>query len=385
MSPRIRFRSITPCPGGPRSSPGCGRSGTIAGVTGLTALTASRLRSQLLGGAPATSAEGVVHRLLAVQAQDPRAFRLAVRARSTGCSADDVDAALSRHRSLVVSWLCRGTLHLVGPDDYWWLHALTAPRQLAGNSRRLAELGLSPARTERAISVVLAEVSGGPRTRAELAAALEDAGLPTAGQRLVHMLAAASLHAHLVRGPVREGQHCFVDADAWLAPPATPPDRDTCLRRLALRYLAGHGPARPADLAAFCGVTLTDARAAFRLVAGDTRSVGADLRCLADDPGAEAYPPPRLLGMFDPVLHGWADRSFVVGDHKDVVTTNGMFRATALVDGRVAGTWSLPGGVVTLRPLTPLAPSALPALEAEAAAVLEFLGLPPSPLRVEPV
>jgi hypothetical protein len=86
--------------------------------------------------------------------------------------------------------------------------------------------------------------------------------------------------------------------------------------------------------------------------------------------------------MFDPVLHGWADRDWVVGAHRNVVTSNGMFRATALVDGRVAAVWSLPDGTPTLHPLRPLPPRVLPALEREAADVARFLNLPRAPLRV---
>jgi len=53
-------------------------------------------------------------------------------------SASDVDAALSQRRSLIVTWLNRGTLHLVRSEDYWWLHPLTTPQLRTGNSRRLA-------------------------------------------------------------------------------------------------------------------------------------------------------------------------------------------------------------------------------------------------------
>lgn len=76
------------------------------------AVTAERCAAQLLCGDRAGSAEEVARRLLAIQAQDPRGARLAVRARSAGLSASDVDSALAR-RSMVVSWLNRGTLHLV--------------------------------------------------------------------------------------------------------------------------------------------------------------------------------------------------------------------------------------------------------------------------------
>lgn len=344
-------------------------------------VAAARFRAQLLLPPGAYDVEDVVERLLAVQAQDARAFRLAVRPRSHGTTARDVEAALTDRRSLVVSWLLRGTLHLVRSADYWWLHTLTAPRMVAGNARRLAQLGVDESTTLRGIEVVREAVAEGPRTRAELRSALDVAGVPTAGQALVHVLVAATLASHLVRGPIRDGEQCFVDAERWLGRPPVP-DRDTCLATLARRYLAGHGPAGPADLAAYAGITLSDARRGFDLIAAETHPVDETLRALADDTAGGELPPPRLLGMFDPVLHGWADRSFVTGAHKAVVTTNGLFRATALVEGRVAGIWTMPDGVVTLKPLRRLTTAELTALEAETADVLRYLDLPPAPLRV---
>lgn len=358
-------------------------------ATPETAVSAARFRAQLLTS-PADGPEQVVDRLLAVQAQDTRAFRLAVRSRSLGCTAADVDAALTDRRSLVVSWLCRGTLHLVGATDYPWLHALTAPRIAPAIERRLAQLGLNPAMVDRGVGVVADTLADGPRSRDELRAALDASGVPTAGQALVHLLAAATLRAHVVRGPVRDGDHLFVDARRWLGA-VEPPDEPTCLTQLARRYLAGHAPAAAEDLAVYAGIPVGAARRAFSLIEAETRRVRGDLVALVGDgavPGAapetEAeLPPPRLLGMFDPVLHGWSDRSFVTAGHASVVTSNGLFRATALVEGQVAGTWGLAGGTVTLRPLRRLPAAVRADLEAEAHDVLRFLGLPTVPLAVE--
>jgi hypothetical protein len=289
---------------------------------------------------------------------------------------------LTDARELVVSWLCRGTLHLVRSVDYWWLHALNAPRMVAGITRRLTQLGVDDQTAERGIEAVLAAVSEGPKSRAQLRAVAAEVGVPSTGQALVHVLAAASVHEHLVRGPVLDGEHCFVDARQWLTQPPVP-DRDECLALLARRYLIAHGPASAADLAAYAGINLTDARRAFALVADVTRTVDGDMHELADRDDAAELPPPRLLGMFDPVMHGWADRSFVTGRHTDAVTSNGLFRAVALVDGRVAGLWSLAGGVPTLTPFRRLTSKVLALLESEALDVLRFLGLPEVPLRVQ--
>src|SRR3954447_11575510 len=113
-----------------------------------------RLSSQLLAGPPARDPVAVAERLLAIQAQDPRGARLAVRARSTGTTAADVDRALTEDRSLVITWVNRGTLHLVRREDHAWLHALTTPQLATGNARRLAEEGVSADAAERGVRLV---------------------------------------------------------------------------------------------------------------------------------------------------------------------------------------------------------------------------------------
>src|SRR6266508_313633 len=111
-----------------------------------------RLTTQLLAGPRAPDPVAVTERLRAVQAQDARGARLAVRARTAGLTAADVDRALTEERSLVVTWLNRGTLHLVRSEDYPWLHALTTPPLFTANARRLAEEGVPPADAERGCS-----------------------------------------------------------------------------------------------------------------------------------------------------------------------------------------------------------------------------------------
>jgi hypothetical protein len=115
-------------------------------------MIAERLTAQLLAGPPARDPVTVVGRLLAVQGQDPRGLRLAIRARSTALIAADVDRALTDDRSLVLTWLNRGTLHLVCSEDYPWLQALSAPRLFTGNARRLEQEGVTPSAAARGVA-----------------------------------------------------------------------------------------------------------------------------------------------------------------------------------------------------------------------------------------
>src|SRR5580693_4677638 len=195
-----------------------------------------RLTAQLLSGPPASNPVAVAERLLAIQGQDPRGARLAIRARSTGLSAADVDRALTEDRSLLITSLNRGTLHLIRREDYPWLQALTTPRLLTGNARRLAQEGVTPTAAERGVDVIANSLSTeGPLTRAQLRERIDAAGVRTEGQALVHLLMLAALRGIAVRGPMIGRQHAFVLVHDWLG--ETPlVDRDRALAELARRY-----------------------------------------------------------------------------------------------------------------------------------------------------
>jgi Winged helix DNA-binding domain len=334
---------------------------------------AERLGAQLLAGARANDPLTVVRRLLAVQAQDARGARLAIRARSEGLTAADVDAALSDERSLVITWLNRGTLHLVSSDDYTWLHALTTPPLLRPNARRLAQEGLTEAAAERGVAAIVRALGAeGPLTRGQLRERVAVAGVRTEGQALVHLLMLASLRGLIVRGPMIGVQHAHVLARDWLGEPAAV-DRERALAELARRYLVGHAPADERDLARWSGLALRDARAGLRAIAAELTERDDGLVELARDRQPAPLPAPLLLGAFDPLLLGWRSRDELLAGNAGIVTTNGVFRPFALVRGRAAAIWSLRAGEIELRPFVRLARDARAALEREAEDVLRYL------------
>jgi winged helix DNA-binding protein len=316
----------------------------------------------------------VAERLLAVQGQDPRGARLAVRARTTGVSAADVDRALTEERSLLITWLNRGTLHLVRSEDYPWLQALTTPPLRTSAARRLRQEGVGEKDTERAIRIVeRALADDGPQTRAQLRERLERKKVPTAGQALIHILFLVAVRGIAVRGPMAGKDHAYVLVRDWLGE-QKPVDRERALTELARRYLAGHGPADDRDLARWAGLPLRDARAGLMAIAGELEERPDGLVDLAKRPAAEPLPPPRLLGAYDPLLLGWTSREEVVGPHKILVTNNGLFRPFALVKGRAVARWGLSGGKVTIEHLDEVKKKDAAALEKDAQRVLEFMG-----------
>lgn len=336
-------------------------------------LVAERLTSQALAGEPARDPAAVAGRLLAVQAQDPRGARLAVRARTSKSSVADFDRALTEERSLVISWLNRGTLHLVRSEDYRWLHALTTPPLFTGNARRLHQEGVSDAAAERGVAVIERSLAGeGPLTRAQLRERIADAGVRTEGQALVHVLMHACLRGLAVRAPMVGGTQAYALVRDWLGP-QEPVDRDLALAELARRYLVGHGPAGERDLAKWAGLPLRDVRTGLAAIASELAERFDGLLHLARSPPAGAIPPPRLLGPFEPVLLGWTSREPLVGAHEKDVVANGLFRPFALVRGRAAATWKMQGGEVRFEPFAPLARTDARSLETDAADVVRFL------------
>jgi hypothetical protein len=352
----------------------------------LVRRSASQLLNRRIAGGP----EVAVRALLAVQAQDRSAWRLALRARVDDITADDVNRALSDKRSLVVAWLNRGTLHLVCSEDYPWLLALAAPTQIVANGRRLAQEGLTPDAVDRGVACIERSLAtDGPLLRGQLRERLAALGIRTEGQATVHLLFAAVLRGVAVLGPVLAGGHAFVHAREWLGARADPPSadwREPALAELARRYLVGHGPATDGDLAKWAGLPLRDARAGLRSIGSELVELDGGLLELAASraSGANLGPaseplPARLLPAFDPCLLGWREREpFVrrVDEPQVIPPGGGLFRAFATVDGIAAATWAVrrSGTRVAIRidPFEPLDSDAVAALRAEAEDVARF-------------
>ncbi|HUR83443.1 MAG TPA: winged helix DNA-binding domain-containing protein [Thermoanaerobaculia bacterium] len=335
-------------------------------------LLTARLAAQRLSGPPAADVVEATRHLLAVQAQDPRGARLAVRARSVSKAAVDVDHALTRERSLVITWVNRGTLHLIAAEDEPMLHVLTTPQLRTTSDRRLRQEGVTPTQAQRGVdAIVNALRTHGPMNRAQLRAVLERVRVPVARQAMVHILFRASLDGLILRGPMVGTEQAFVLAADWLGPRPRI-DRDRALAELAHRYLVAHGPASDRDLARWAQLPLRDARAALQGIAGRLvqRADG-----LVDLRGKQRWPlpAPRLLGPFDPILLGWSSREFVLDGAERVVTANGMFKAIALIDGRAAGSWTMPGGRVQLQLWSEQPRATMTKLARDASAVEAFL------------
>ena len=362
-----------------------------------------RLRAQRLDRrSPESAADvaGIAKEMCGLQAQDLAAAALAVRARSTGLAARDVDRARVDERSVVRTWCMRGTLHLLATEDLGWLLPLLGPVFIRESERRYAELGLDEstrANSTRALRGVLE--SYGPLTRAEIVQRLAALGVALEGQAVPHLLRYAALVGTICLGPDRHGEPTYVILRDWVnCGPALAPDEAPAV--LAQRYLFAYGPAAPDDLAAWSGLPMSVVRTAWQRIAGQLLRVecaGRPVWLLASRAGWLDEVPPRsrlvsLLPSFDAYLLGYRDRDLVVApEHaRRIHPGGGWLSPTLLVDGSAAGVWKANRQrdhlEVAIEPFRDLPEDAKQGLEAEAEDLARFLEvkvrysvLPPTP------
>lgn len=343
-------------------------------------LAAVRMAAQGLGGAH-RSVDDAVRGCAGVQAQDLAAARLAVRSRTSGLRLDDVGRAWDEDRSVVRTWAMRGTLHAVPVADVRWLVALLGPGVVAGYHRRRESLGLTGAVCNALLDRVPEVLSGGPLTRSEMVAALNDRGVGIApkGQAGAHAVLFAAASGVLCRGPDRGNEPTYVLVDDWVGKRAGPPRPGQDAETLAHRYLDAFGPADAKDFLSWSGLRAAEGRAALDAVATGSVIVGS--RTLL----TTTLPPPedgwRLLPAFDTALLGYRDRADLGSSEAlDLVFAGGGWIHPAVVHaGRVVGSWRWRGKgadpsvavQLTARPM----PAARQALTDEAADVGRFLGI----------
>ena len=204
-----------------------------------------------------------------MQAQEPRAARLAFRARARGLTAADVDRARTEERSLLRAWVMRRTIHLIAAEDAGWLIPLFGEATVRWSRKRLADFGLDRSGQDRALKVLHDAVDAeGALTRPELAERLERAGFETANEFKVHLWLLATLDGELCLGPDRGANACLVRTEDWIGP-LERRSREDSLAELARRYLRAYAPATERDLARWAGLPLRDARLGFERIAGE--------------------------------------------------------------------------------------------------------------------
>ncbi|KRC61725.1 hypothetical protein ASE14_12930 [Agromyces sp. Root81] len=361
----------------------------------LAELRRIRLHVQGLREVRAASAVDVVRGFVAVQSQEflPAQWGLAMRVpaeRRPDLAA--VSAALDRGEILRTHVL-RPTWHFVDPSDARWLMELSTERVHRANATYYRRTGVDGDVGARALDVIAASLAGGHRTRAELAAALDAAGHPSAGLGFTYLLMLAELERVAISGANDGKQRTYAAFDERV-PASAPKSREAALVELAARFIRSRGPVTDRDFAAWSGFTLGDTRRAFATavdeggglietleVDGATHWHDAEATAAATD----APRPPAgivdLLQAYDEYIMGYAaPRTFLQPPGRSDPVHPEFPLHALMIDGVMAGRWapvtSGRSAVVRLVPWRAFPAREERALEASVAEVERFLGTP---------
>jgi hypothetical protein len=304
-------------------------------------LNRATLSRQMLLGREAVKPLKAIERLAGMQAQVPKPPFLGLWSRIDGFRREDLRKLVEK-RQVVRATMMRATLHLVSTKDFL---AWRMPLQPMLDAGRGAITKDEPLDLEALVKIATKFFDEEPRPfealRAELAARF-----PATNERL--MAYAVRMHLPLAMVPDDStwswpSDSAFAVAETFLGKKIA---RDGDLKELVRRYLAAFGPATPGDFQTWSG--LTGARPVFEELRPELVTFKDGKRELFDvpdapRPGGDVDAPVRFLPDYDNVRLAWSDRSRIIADeHLPLVATRNLrVLPTFLVDGFVAGTWSI--------------------------------------------
>ena len=353
----------------------------MTGVVSRRALNRALLERQLLLRRAELPVADALEHLVGLQAQEIMPPYIALWSRLEGFDPNELGRRLTE-REVVRLWLLRGTIHLVTVRDALAIKPLTqhvGARQHRGTfGRRMggADLGelLEAARE------LLADEPLGAR---ELGRRLVTRGIGDDPEAIGN---AARTHLPVVQVTPRgvwgrTGQAKLATIESWTGRELEP---EPSLEDLVLRYLAAFGPATVADMQSWSGLTrLKEVFEGLRPALLSFRDEdGKELFDLpeASRPDPEVETPVRLLGEYDNVLLGHADRRRVIPEDFPwaAMLAPGRFVSSLLVDGMLRATWWIEwdgrrGAVLAIRPFGKLSRRERDDVETEAMGTLEFV------------
>ncbi len=349
-------------------------------VLGPRALNRALLERQQLLRRAATPIAGMIEHLLGLQAQSPMPPYYGLWSRLEGFDPHQLGRMLTE-REVVRLTLMRGTVHLVTVRDALVLRPLVQTVVERGHNgafgRRMG--GADRARLAAAVRELLAD---GPLTARELGTRLVERG---SGSDVEAIGNATRGDVPLVQLPPRGvwgagGRARYATFEDWTGREL---EAQPSIDDVVLRYLGAFGPASVMDVQNWSGLTrLTEVLERLRprlVMFGDEH--GRELFDLPDaprpDPGTAA--PVRLLGEYDNVLLGHADRRRIIPEDFpwSAMLAHGRFVNNLLVDGMLRATWWLERdgrrrATLAIRPSGELAPADHEEVGAEARRMVDF-------------
>ena len=274
---------------------------------------------------------------------------------------DELTAAL-QDRTVIQATLMRGTIHLVPASEYW-LYAIGVRRAQREWWLRIQRGRVTEVEVVRNAEEMRAALVSGPRSVKEL------------GSIASGFVGSLGLWVDLVRVPPsgtwqRRRADILALAEDWVGPCQVTEAQG--IEHIVRAYLRAFGPAPIRDIANWAHVPTASLQAAIGTMDLDRHrdQRGKELLDLphAPLPQPDTPVPVRFLPHWDANLLVHARRTGILPEeHRSRVfhVRNPFSVGTYLVDGRVAGAWSVKDRRVVLDAYEPLSITAREAVEAE--------------------
>jgi Winged helix DNA-binding domain len=339
----------------------------------------------------------VVGEIGGVQAQVMSAAELQTVVR-VDCRVEDVRDALWKRKTLVKTWLMRGTLHLVPAEDLPVFTAAMQTRWMRLRKSWLEFVQLTEPEFMSLVEAIGQALDGQVLTREELIEKVGK-GEPVRIREVMKsgwgmILKPVARRGLLCFGPSRGQSVTFARPQQWLGA-WREVDPEVALTEVARRYLRAYGPATKEDFARWWGNWPGVGKAAWAGLAGELEAVSIEGRpadALSSDADRIASLRPgtsvQLLPAFDPYVMSHSSRNHIVeaANLSKVSRTAGWISAVVLVDGLVAGTWTHAAAKdalqIKVEPFRRLDAKTMAEVRLRAESLAETLGLAKAEVRV---
>ena len=268
------------------------------------------------------------------------------------CTPADIREALWKRKTLVKTWLMRGTLHLARSTDLPVYTGVLGAHSLRNVNAWLKYLKLTERQMNNLFERIRAALDGTPVTREELITVVGRGQTAHVRQILKSgwggLLKPAARKGWLCFGPNRGQSVTFVRPQNWLNE-WHELEPEAANAEVARRYLRAYGPATRKDYSRWLGMFPGADRAAWAAIEKELISVsveGQTVQMLAVDlksmRSGAAQESVQLLPGFDPYLMGHATRDHLFDPvHRwKVSRVAGWISPVLLVGGRVLGVWT---------------------------------------------
>ena len=312
----------------------------------MTALTISqqRLSNQQVPATKFNSVKELVRWMGAIQAQDYAMAKYAIGVRTKNSTNQMVENAIN-NADIIRTNVLRPTWHFVAAKEVRWMLELTAPnlnKSLSSNNKRLELDDKTFTKSNSIIEKLLRD--GKYLTRNEIMAALDKKGIKTNDLRASHIMFRAETDLVVCNGNRRDKQFTYTLFNERV-PLSKKISKEEAIARLALRYVASHGPATLQDFVWWSGLSVTDARRGWETI--KSKLVSEKLKDQVFWTTQDStFEKPRsnqlfFLPSYDEFLISYQSREISLDARHTfhTFTKNGIFNPVIVHNGRIIGIW----------------------------------------------